>query len=98
MREGELGPELFGPGIAVNDLLQVCGDLDLPLILIEFHDHIDGISALAMSSGTQLRVDRHHVTVAHVHQRTAEREAVDRTFDRYSAFALEDFHDIKRRP
>src|SRR4029077_5347582 len=43
MCEGELRPELPGSGVAVNNLLQRGGHLDRPLVVIEFHEHGDGI-------------------------------------------------------
>ena len=97
MGEGKFAPELFGLRIAVNDFFQVCGDLDFALAFVEFHGHVDGVSGFAFGSGTELRVHDHHVAVAHVHERTAEGESVDRAFDRDAAFALENFDHIEGR-
>jgi hypothetical protein len=41
--------------------------------------------------------NNHHVTIAHIHRRTAEGEAVDGAFDWHAAFALEDFDYVERR-
>ena len=59
--------------------------------------HGDGVASLASGAGAQLGVDHHHVPVPHIHQRTAEGKAVDRSLDRHPALALENFAHVKGR-
>src|SRR5579871_1498631 len=95
--ERELAPEFPGLGIAVYDFFQVSGDLDLPLLFIEFEHDIHYVSGLAFAARAQLRVDRHHVPVSHVHQRTAKGKTVDGSLHWHAPFALEYLDHIEGR-
>ena len=97
MGEGKPGPGLFGFGICGNHLLEVGGDLDGSLVLVEFHEDGDGVSCLALGAGSHLGINHHHVPVAHVHQRTTKGKTVDGAFDRHSSLALEDRSHVKWR-
>jgi len=48
--KGSLGPKLPGLEIAGDDLFQVSGQLDCWPVFVEFHNHGDDITRLALST------------------------------------------------